>query len=246
MQIRGLKTGLFLTLLLLQQTVSTAFSQTLIAFGDSLAAGCGPVASVYYDADCGWMNRTDAYPYFLQTYYENDGRDIVVRNFGKGGETTGGIDGGLKRLDDILDNACLQDAKYILIHEGTNDLFHHVSELTVRFNLGQMIDKVRAKGFEPLLATITPDPDSPWKDIELMNSYIRSLAQEKQVVLVDLYNDLVSNWYAYTNPPGCYNDQLHPNTLGLQYMAASWYYSLADLLKSEIYLPWLLLLLGTP
>ena len=37
-----------------------------------------------------------------------------------------------------------------------------------------------------------------YKNIVLMNSYIRTLAQEKDVVLVDLYNGLVGNWYAYT------------------------------------------------
>ena len=80
-----------------------------------------------------------------------------------------------------------------------------------------------------------------------MNSYIHSLAEEKDVVLVDLYNGLVTNWYWYTNPRWwCYNDQLHPNTLGLQNMATIWYESLADLLKNNTLMPWLLLLLGTP
>lgn len=235
---------LWMVVLVITLSSGTGFGETLIAFGDSLTEGCGPVEQVIYDEDCGWVGRTDAYPYFLETYYANDGRDIPVRNFGWGGETTAS---GLNRLDAILDNPCIQEAKYILIHEGTNDLFHHESEMTTRFNLSQMIDKVRAKGFEPLLATVTPDLDHPWKNIVLLNDYIRSLAQEKDVVLVDLYNELVGSWNAYVNPPGCYGDQLHPNTLGLQYMAAVWYESLADLLVvKNTSMPWLILLLGTP
>ena len=87
---------------ILIQFGSHAYCETIIAFGDSLTEGCGPVEEVYYDSDCGWIGRSDAYPYFLESYYTNDGRAIVVRNFGMGGETTAS---GLNRLDTFMVNS---------------------------------------------------------------------------------------------------------------------------------------------
>ncbi len=217
------------------------FSQTVIAFGDSLTEGCGEPDLVYW-GECGWENRSYTYPMWLETIFADENQEVTVNNFGRGGETT--IDA-VSRLTEVLNQPCNAAVDYVLLLHGTNDLFHHTDPGVVYFNLGAMIDIVRAKGKEPLLATITPDPDHPWKEIETTNSYIRSLASEKGVSLVDLYSELAPYWYWYTHPAGCYLDQLHPNTHGFYAIAGLWHKSLSEMIKKPS-MPWLMLLLKPP
>jgi len=214
------------------------FSQDIIAFGDSLTEGCGEPGVPYFA--CGWEGRTYTYPLSLQALFDNDHREITVKNFGKGGEQTWD---GVNRLSEVLANSCELSVVSILLMEGTNDLFHNTDPSVVRFNLGIMIDKIREKKIQPILATITPDPDHPWKEISQTNELIRSLAAEKGVVLVDQYNELVTNWYWYTHHEGCYGDHLHPNALGFQAIATAWYKSMP---RSNPPLPLLMLLRSKP
>jgi lysophospholipase L1-like esterase len=221
--------------------------QVLIAFGDSLTEGCGVSGQYYYDYYDGWVGRNDTYPLYLELSLQQLDQDITVKNFGYGGELTSE---GVSRLDFVLYYTNDQPMNnlppsYFLLMEGTNDLLFHIDTSTVRFNLSLMIDKIRAKGSEPVLASITPDPDHTWKEITKMNDQIRSLASEKNVLFVDQYNELVNNWYEYSNPSGCYNDHTHPNTLGFQAIAAVWYKNLHDVIIKQrpLPLPWLFLLL---
>jgi len=229
---------LSLFVLILVPGISPCQAGVIIGFGDSLTEGC----DVQTGGDCGWVGGT-GYTGELELLLTSNGYNYNVYNFGRGGETT---TEGVNRIDTVLDEACNQGAKYILILEGTNDLLHGASGLDVKFNLGIMIDKSRAKGVEPLLATITPDPnpEHAYKNIPLMNTYIRALAAKQDVVLVDLYAAMYPYWDTYTNPRACYNDLLHPNPTGFDAMAAVWYATLAELLPRP--LTWLHLLLKTP
>lgn len=235
---------IYLNLSLWTLLPGTGSAETLVAFGDSLTEGCGTPGS--YMWSCGWEYKYPTYPAELEFFFQGSGwenRSIAVKNFGKGGETTAE---GVNRIDTVLSDPCVPQIEYVLLLQGTNDLFFHESPATVRFNLGVMIDKIRAKGARPAIATLTPDPDHPWKDITLLNDEIRSLAAEKGALLIDLYTALADDWYWYTNPPGCYQDQLHPNPEGFRAIASVWYDSLAYLLKPPLNLSWLPLLLGNP
>ncbi|MBU0664966.1 MAG: SGNH/GDSL hydrolase family protein [Proteobacteria bacterium] len=189
----------------------------------------------------GWDDGDYNYPVYLEALYKAEGRDSTVKNFGKGGETT---PDGVNRLDTVLNSSCNPKVDYVLLLEGTNDLFFHNDPSVISFNLGVMIDKVRAKGIEPVLATITPDDDHTWKEIEQTNELIRSLASAKGVILVDQYNALKPYWYWYTHPEGCYGDHLHPNAKGFNAIATTWYTSIPK--PTARTLPWLMLLLRTP
>ncbi|GAB4332529.1 MAG: hypothetical protein Kow0089_00430 [Desulfobulbaceae bacterium] len=233
--------GLFL---LCAGTITPAQASTtpIIAFGDSLTEGCDITGS----STCGWVGGW-GYWLELQSLIDADGLDYTVYNHGNGGETTSD---GVNRIDSVLDRACSQGASHILILEGTNDLLHYRTWQQVLFNLEVMIDKSRARGIEPLLATLTPDPnpEHAYKDIPLMNQKIREFAASKQpqVTLVDLDKALSPYWSQYTNPRGCYGDLLHPNWAGFQAMAATWYATLYEFIKKDVHLPWLMLLLGNP
>lgn len=228
----------------------SSYGQTensIIAFGDSLTEGCDVHILGY--TDCGWLGGY-GYKNKLELLLADNGFDITVQNHGKGGETTAE---GINRLDTLLNNAaCDSIVEYILILEGTNDLFHHRSVDDIIFNLEVIINKVLAKGIQPILATIPPDPDHPYKEIALLNLRIRELAlhYESQVILADQYNALAPNWNEYTNPRGCYGDLLHPNPKGFDAMAVTWFESLYPLLP-EPYVPpqtfpWMMLLIETP
>jgi lysophospholipase L1-like esterase len=228
-------TFILLALLLPGKAFCESDSISIISFGDSLTEGCAIEGEV-----CGWVG---GYGYWLElaSILADNDWDIPIYNFGKGGETTSK---GVNRIDDVLANPCTQDAGYLLLLEGTNDLFHHDPLANIIFNLEVMIEKTRAKGIVPLIATVTPDPDHEYKQIYELNDLIRQLAADKKIILVDLYNALSPYWDIYTDPPGCYGDRLHPNWTGFQAMAAVWYDGFSGLLKRPLRpMPWLFLLL---
>ena len=210
---------------------------TIISFGDSLTEGCD-----VYSGQCGWERSSSmGYQLELESLLQNSHRNYEVQNFGRGGETARD---GLKRIDSVIVELCNARAEYILLLEGTNDLLHGARGEDVKFYLSIMIDKSRAHGLVPLLATLPPDtePDHRYKDIPLMNEYIRDLASEKGVTLVDLYNKMNPYWDSFT--PGCYGDNLHPNAGGFKAIGGIWFESLADMISPKFFLySWLDLLL---
>ncbi|HHO48747.1 MAG TPA: SGNH/GDSL hydrolase family protein [Desulfobacteraceae bacterium] len=234
----GLRAGLpalWLNVIMILLACETVFAENIIAFGDSLTQGCNPIP-----VTCG-MRGGYGYPNELQLLLEADGLNLPVYNYGRRGETT---DDGANRIDEVLDDVCNREAGYILILEGTNDLGFLSSFETIRFNLEVMIDKARARGLVPFLATITPDPRYEWKDIQGMNENIRMLAAEKEVVLVDLYARMEPDWRDYVYPYGCYGDKLHPNEYGFQVMAAEWYEYVMEHYRRNLPKSWMYLLLG--
>jgi lysophospholipase L1-like esterase len=212
----------------------------IIGFGDSVTEGCDVFAG-----NCGWDRSGKlGYEVELESQLQKSDRNYVVNNFGSGGETARD---GLDRIEPVMDEFCNYGAEYILILEGTNDLLHGARGVDVKYYLGLMVDKSRTHGLVPLLATITPDPNPShsYKNIPLMNEYIRDLASEKDVPLVDLYNEMNPFWDIYT--PGCYGDRLHPNETGFKAMGQIWFESLAELIKPSYPLnSWLELLLKNP
>ncbi|MDD3813779.1 MAG: SGNH/GDSL hydrolase family protein [Desulfocapsaceae bacterium] len=215
----------------------TSEALSIIAYGDSLTEGCDVSG---YTVCAGWLGGYNYTNNLKALLLENGHSDITVYNHGKGGETTWES---VNRMSYLFALDCNNQTGYILIMHGTNDLFFGIQMENIKFNLGVMIDKSRAKGLIPLLATIPPDPDHEWKDIPLMNDYIRQLAQEKDVILVDQYNFLAPDWDIYTNPQGCYNDRLHPNRSGFDAIGYLWYENLSELLPKKHILPGLMLLL---
>lgn len=134
----------------------------------------------------------------------------TVVNSGVSGERTGT---GINRINTVLSN---QKPQFILIMEGANDAFWGVSPATVKFNLGLMVDRARAKGARPILSTITPNTRNPGVTASIPNAYnpqIKTLASQKSVTLVDNYAALAPNW-ANLSLEG-----LHPNDAGSQLIA---------------------------
>ena len=211
---------LFLVFFLLVAGPLRAETYTVDAFGDSITAGW-----VVYARDGNGCVGCGGYEPALQSLLKSAGREAVVKNWGKGSETT---DHGASRIDDVIAH---DKPRYMLLMEGTNDLLY-LSPDTVRKNMAYMVDLSLARGVTPILGTITPDSRKD-KPISQTNALLRELATQKQIALADHYTAVKDNWSSLTA------DGLHPNSAGYAKMAEVWF----DAMKTIDLTPILMLLL---
>jgi lysophospholipase L1-like esterase len=182
-----------------------------MAFGDSITRGEG-------DAGGG-------YPARLQGRLRGHFGVAIVRN--RGADATNSYEA-LERLDRNLFN----DA-FALILYGTNDW--HIPGCqtdpalcpTVE-NLRIVVQRVKAAGTLPFIATITPANPAINADrnkwIEAINTGIKAMAAQEGAFLVDLYQ-------AFQNQGGdlsrFFEDDVHPNAAGYDVMANAWFEAIA-------------------
>ncbi|WP_028583089.1 SGNH/GDSL hydrolase family protein [Desulfogranum mediterraneum] len=179
---------------------TAAQAYVIIAFGDSITYGTG--------------SSTGGYPTKLEALLAAAGAPSTVLNYGQQGETTSYGSG---RIDAPL--AAHPGANFILILEGTNDLFFGMSLGATQFHLETMIAKSRNAGVTPVLATLTPDTraNGVTKDIQgTYNPMIRSVGANLGVAVVDMYAAVAPNWGGWTA------DGIHPNDGGYQVIAEAW------------------------
>ena len=191
---------LMLTLLL---AVCPAHAEDIIAFGDSITQGSIDPAG----SDHG------GYPMVLQQLYDNNGLGVHVYNEGLHGERTSA---GVSRISSVLGR---RPADFLLLLEGANDVIAGISPQTLVQNLGIMIDKCKAKGVVPLVATMTPEEKYGNTPLirDTINPQIVALAGQKNITLVDLYSAVADSWAAWSW------DGLHPNYDGMLAIAQAWY-----------------------
>jgi lysophospholipase L1-like esterase len=180
----------------------------ILAFGDSITAG---VSTPY-----------GGYTYFLEGTLDAEKGSTALINGGVGGETTSE---GLARFEATLTK--WNDIGVVLLMEGTNDVTDGSGEgslASIVDHLRQMIRIARDDyAQEVVLGTILPrldeegDQESPTTH-ELVEA-IRILAVEENVPLADHYE----NFLALEDWQGYFFDSLHPNGLGYQVLADSWY-----------------------
>lgn len=184
---------------------------SILAFGDSITAGLKRDAA---DNEWGITSppqgaRVGGYEPPLESIFsKNTDHTAYVYNWGRHGELT---QDGVNRIDSVLSS---RNAQFLLLMEGANDIIHGVSQGTVKFNLGVMINKIRARNVEPVLATITPQSGN---NVTSWNSGIAALAVEKNVLLADQYSAIISNFGLYNS-----GDGLHISTAGDDKMADTW------------------------
>lgn len=185
----------------------TANAAVVDAFGDSITAGD--------------ESSTGGYPPKLATLLNNNNRNSSVLNYGASRETT---KRGLGRIDSVL---AASNPHIVLILEGTNDRTVGISLETTKFNLGEMIKKCRARHATPLLSNLLPDTsEHGWKKniSTTYNPAIKSLAEERGVTLVDQHAALSPNWASQSA------DGKHPNDIGYQLMAQTWFNTLQGII----------------
>jgi lysophospholipase L1-like esterase len=196
---------------------------TIIAYGDSITYGRG--------------SRTNGprtgYPLYLQAIlnYNYPGQSFRVINEGKPGERTAG---GVNRISSVLSQ---YDADFILIMEGTNDIYFQISFETIQENLKLMAAKAVEAGVKPILATITPPhPDiRPAEYLRTRSFYLGNYIQ----ALNDRYGiGYADQWRAFVSIPDFGSTLInpnpgnHPNDNGYMFvMAPEWYETLAPRLE---------------
>ena len=172
----------------------------VIGFGDSITYGTG--------------SYTGGYETKLEPLLISRCGDAVVLNYGSQGEATA-IGSG--RIDTPL--AEQPNANFILILEGTNDLFSGMSLDSTKYHLEVMINKSRDAGVTPILGTLTPDTreGSEHKDIfGTYNPLIQSIGADMGVAVVDMWAATAPNWGGWSI------DGIHPNDGGYNVIAMAW------------------------
>lgn len=167
-------------------------NDVILAFGDSLTYGTG-------------ASEAESYPAVLAQLINRN----VVRS-GVPGETT---EGGLARLDGVLDE---HRPALVILSLGGNDMLRKVDEAVVRDNLRRIIQSIRARGAAVVLFGV-PKPSlgagAPEFYAELAKEF--GIPYEGKVVASVLYS------------PGEKSDPIHPNARGYRRMAEAF----AELLK---------------
>jgi acyl-CoA thioesterase-1 len=126
--------AVFIFAVLLQFPASAA--TLVVAIGDSNTAGFGVAGA-------------NKYPAKLEQILRSRGYDVVVKNSGINGDTSGG---GLRRLD----SAVPQGAAVAIVFFGRNDRRFLVPESRMRANLDAIVGKLRGRGVEVVLCDFHP------------------------------------------------------------------------------------------
>jgi lysophospholipase L1-like esterase len=194
----------------------------IAAVGDSITQGFP-----YYTVNGNGCTNCGQYTWRLEALLDADSNwsPSTVYNYGVGGETS---NKGAARIPGIISSL---SPEYVLFMEGTNDL-PSANPATVSARVEIAVNNILASGKIPVVGTLLPDLRGGGKDIIGTNTRIRSMLEQKDVQLADLYN-ATSSWGPLLG------DGLHPNYSGYQLMAETWYAAL----PSVSFLPAVYLLL---
>ena len=178
----------------------------IVAFGDSLTAGLGLTAS-------------ESYPALLQKKLEADGYKYEVVNAGVSGDTTAG---GLRRIDWALEG----DVRFLILELGANDLLRGQPVSEMKKNLGQIIERAKARKAVVLLAGMYAPTNAGAEYQREVQTAFQSLAREHEVLLIPFFLDRVAGVESLNQADG-----IHPNAEGTKIVAETIYQHLRPLLE---------------
>ena len=208
--------------------------KAILGFGDSITYG-----KIWADLvpHLGYVPRLEA---LVNEQFFPDGDGFVI-NEGNPGETIHAYPEKLRDRPDkiatIRYRGVLEKhlAKYLLLHEGTNDTrFYDYDLALVYFDLEWMVDLALEMGMQPVLSTLIPKdidyyPSVRELDLERgrkISAFIRALGQNLDLPVVDF-------WDVFSNHPDGYKslmgDYVHPGEKGYQVMAEEWLKALQGL-----------------
>ena len=180
----------------------------IIAFGDSLTAGLG-------------LKEAESYPALLQRKLEADGYRYEVVNAGVSGDTSAG---GLRRLDWALEG----DVRFLILELGANDILRGQPISEMKKNLGQIIERARARNVEVLLAGMYAPTNAGTDYQREVRDAFESLAREHQVTLIPFLLDRVAGIESLNQADG-----IHPNAEGNRIVAETVYRTLRPMLERQ-------------
>lgn len=183
----------FLSALLMAGFTMHANAQSpvrIVAFGDSLTAGYG-------------LNGKDAYPAKLQTALRAKGYDVTITNAGVSGDTTAQ---GLARLDWSVP----EGTQAVILEFGANDFFRGVPPAVARKNIEAMIEKLKARHIEIMLAGMYAPRNLGREYVGAFDAIYRELAKKHGLVLMPFFLDGVAGIQTLNLPDG-----MHPTAAGV-------------------------------
>jgi len=167
----------------------------VLAFGDSLTAGYGLAAQ-------------DAFPAQLERRLRADGFDASVTNAGVSGETSAD---GLARLDFSLQPG----TDLVILELGANDMLRGLPPKAARENLEKMVDAIRARGAQVLLAGMKAEANFGPDYKAQFDAIFPELAKERSLRLYPFFLEGVAGDQALVQ-----SDGLHPNPKGVARVVA--------------------------
>jgi len=187
---------------------STKSLPKIVAFGDSLTAGFG-------------LAQGANYPALLQKKLDADGFAYEVVNAGVSGDTSAG---GVRRIDWSLEG----DVKIVILELGANDFLRGQSIDAMKKNLGQIIERVKARGATVLLAGMEAPTNAGDEYRKAIHESFISLARDYNVPLIPFFLDRVAGIESLNQ-----RDGIHPNEEGTKIVADSVYRALQPLLEKQ-------------
>ena len=147
------------------------------------------------------------------------GKDYINR--GIGGQTTPQML--IRFRPDVIDLA----PKVVVILAGTNDIAGNTGPSTpemIEGNLSSMVELARANGIRPVLCSVLPAYDYPWRPglqpaekIVALNAWMKSYAAAHHVVYLDYWTPMADERRGLRSELTL--DGVHPNEAGYQVMA---------------------------
>ncbi len=167
-----------------------AQSVNIVAFGDSLTAGYG-------------LLGRDAYPAKMEAALRAKGYSVSIANAGVSGDTTSG---GLARVDYSVP----QGTQAVILELGANDMFQGVPPSVIKRNLEAIIQKLRARHIEVMLAGMYATRSLGKEYYTAFDSVYRDLAAKYGLVFMPFFLDGVVGHQNLNQPDG-----LHPTAAGI-------------------------------
>jgi acyl-CoA thioesterase-1 len=167
----------------------------VVAFGDSIVQG--------YGVRVGW-------PGYLAGELRSRFPGVTVINAGRAGDT---MAAGASRLDR---DVSVHRPDLVLVAFGLNDMRLRVPPVQFQRDTGEIVDRIRRAGGEPILLTTTRvrGGSNLKAALDRYNDDIRAVAAEKKVLLVDVYRASTG-----LEPPNFFMDDFHPTFRGHQELA---------------------------
>ncbi len=165
----------------------------IVGFGDSLMAG--------YQLDAG-----QSFPEKLESALKARGHDVVIANAGVSGDTTAG---GLSRLDWSVPD----ETELVILELGANDMLRGVSPDLVEKNLRAMIERLRERGIDIVLAGMVAAPNLGADYGRRFDAIFPRLAEDYDLPLYPFFLDGVAAQSSLL-----LGDGMHPSAEGVDRM----------------------------
>jgi acyl-CoA thioesterase-1 len=180
--------------------------KTLVVLGDSLVAGFG-------------LDPGAAYPEQLAAKLSEKGIRVEVINAGVSGDTTSS---GLARLEWSVG----EEADAVLLELGANDALRGISPEVTEKNLDAMIEKLKARNIEVLLAGMMAPPNMGKSYGKQFNGIYKRLAEKHAVSLYPFFLEGV-----VADPKLNLPDGIHPTREGIAVIVEKTLPAVKELLK---------------